>query len=796
MVRALLESSLTNSAHFVNPPLPGILPGEHKLDRSNHNDLKRDINVNSLIISYDTDYDDCTNIIESNRSVVVANHGTHQSNHSNSQASTDQHRSHPTTKSNIVPPYTQRLTQNNQQSTTIDSRTTLYTREEIKSKANHHEISTLEHSKSTSVEKHNSSFGLKNSKLADVLKAVDGDIIFGNNSSNFNDTRSQPHTKHRTSRSNSNSRHHGHQHHHHMNRSDKNHREDAPVEPAAPVSITKISTKIFSRKNWFKTRSKKREKEALKIERHDYLSPLKKMLKSSRTKTSEDESKLALPVASEIVKMQSSSRRQKISESCEKENSRHRRHHRHHGENSDASTHHRHRSHRHHHHHHHRHHRETSNERKVESNSKKATEHHKSSRHKTDKEKNRSKSEKVIDKEKKSRENEKTSKSRSEKEERSKSKSKSKNSIRVKTGGGGGGTISKRHKIDTLRRSVKKDSTKPRSIKKHRKSVKVIMNSKVANQITSRQQQQQHDQHLTHDQVKNQVRSNLLDQQNVEFKVAKYLNESFNAKNCMSFELSDSLSDMEKGFDDDIIDLVSSSPSSITPISQKKQQPVFWNKTRSPSPHSLIYSDNSLNYCELPTNNNFSTLETLNDQKKQADAANNVRYNSNDDINESFTNKSKPKMLKRIEMETKKKRIFDAIEMSKNLRPPNTPAPSVNPATNNLNHNSSLTSSVMTTTTFHRRAVPLLPRSPPPPPPPPMPPRPSNPPPSIERRRQSMNTYHQESGSQLDFVEKHSSFHASSKSLHSARRANNTANNESFSSNHSSESVNSNDRVS
>lgn len=46
---ALMSSSLSNSSQFISPPLPGHLTDDHKRDRSNDADLKRDINVNSLI---------------------------------------------------------------------------------------------------------------------------------------------------------------------------------------------------------------------------------------------------------------------------------------------------------------------------------------------------------------------------------------------------------------------------------------------------------------------------------------------------------------------------------------------------------------------------------------------------------------------------------------------------------------------------------------------------------------------------------------------------------------------------
>lgn len=42
-------SSIRNSHRFKSPPLPGHFGAEHKRDRSNDDDLKRDINVNSLI---------------------------------------------------------------------------------------------------------------------------------------------------------------------------------------------------------------------------------------------------------------------------------------------------------------------------------------------------------------------------------------------------------------------------------------------------------------------------------------------------------------------------------------------------------------------------------------------------------------------------------------------------------------------------------------------------------------------------------------------------------------------------
>ncbi len=48
---SILSSSLNGTSQFISPPLPGVITDDHIRDRSNDHDLKRDINVNSLILN-------------------------------------------------------------------------------------------------------------------------------------------------------------------------------------------------------------------------------------------------------------------------------------------------------------------------------------------------------------------------------------------------------------------------------------------------------------------------------------------------------------------------------------------------------------------------------------------------------------------------------------------------------------------------------------------------------------------------------------------------------------------------
>ena len=62
--RASLTAASSHSSQFVSPPLPGHLLAENKRDRSNDADLKRDINVNSLILN-------TSNIVDDEQSLIA-----------------------------------------------------------------------------------------------------------------------------------------------------------------------------------------------------------------------------------------------------------------------------------------------------------------------------------------------------------------------------------------------------------------------------------------------------------------------------------------------------------------------------------------------------------------------------------------------------------------------------------------------------------------------------------------------------------------------------------------------------
>jgi hypothetical protein len=338
MARAILSSSLTNSSQFVCPPLPGILPGEHRLDRSDNADLKRDINVNSLIMyNYDTEYDDCTALTARLNNNNNSKHNSSTINHRKGKETTANYSAH--ASNSLANANSSQAMQNNPNFSSGSEHQM------------HNEMSKSGHFKAES-----SGFGLKNSKLAEVLKAVEGDIIFGNNSQlSSNDEHCR--SKHTTTvakkssvkavveKNSSKLR--------QRNKSSHNAEMDDASE-VPPVSVTKISTKIFGNRGWFKASKKK--KDMNKNEKFNYLAPFRKMLQTKEKSSDDDSKKLKRScdaTAAKTAKKSSSSKKilsTAVEEAEEVSSSRHRhssRHHRVHRRDSETSH-----RHRHHHHHH------------------------------------------------------------------------------------------------------------------------------------------------------------------------------------------------------------------------------------------------------------------------------------------------------------------------------------------------------------------------------------------------------------------------------------------------------------
>jgi hypothetical protein len=134
-----MSTSFSPSA-FISPPLPGHLIADNKRDRSTDADLKRDINVNSLILN-------ASNFIDDDTTTLIAK--------------TEYHIHEP---------------ENDLIMMTMPSD---YNRYQKKDKlVDKNENNSLDRS---NVFKNKFPKNEKNKKVLDVLKAADGDIIFGNN---------------------------------------------------------------------------------------------------------------------------------------------------------------------------------------------------------------------------------------------------------------------------------------------------------------------------------------------------------------------------------------------------------------------------------------------------------------------------------------------------------------------------------------------------------------------------------------------------------------------------------------
>ena len=124
---------------------------EHKRDRSTDADLKRDINVNSLILN-------TSNILDDDGTFI---------------ATTEIHKHEPDNDLIMMMPNDTNLSQNNLDTTNRSNFTLLGT------SIDDLILNNTKINSKTLLSKHS-----KNRKLIDVLKAAEGDIIFGNNNTN------------------------------------------------------------------------------------------------------------------------------------------------------------------------------------------------------------------------------------------------------------------------------------------------------------------------------------------------------------------------------------------------------------------------------------------------------------------------------------------------------------------------------------------------------------------------------------------------------------------------------------
>lgn len=607
LARAILSSSLTNSSQFISPPLPGLLAQEDQLDRSDHADLKRDINVNSLIMSSfnESDY-------ERDRSVFG--------------------------RINLNP----------------NLNSTSYTHLE---QSVHFSQSDL-------------SFGLKNSKLADVLKAVDGDITFGNCSNNAKASR-------------------GNMSFENLNKT--------------------TTTRLFSmpQANWFRNGSGKKKEKSFKNEKYNYLAPLKKMLKS-KTKWTTSSGGEGLKHKSNLISSSENGNNSKSgklatteeknepkkSKSKRREGSvsekKHKRHHKHKSDRDETKKDGEHKKRHHHHHHRHRRHRKESSsneneEKKVKVRKESGSRKHRSS-HKT---------EEKVDEEKK---------------------------------------VSRTSKARVFNCSKKNTAKSIKRKHHHRRSVKAgHASSKTAAVKTDAKESSENE-------VQPTSSFSLLDH-NAEFKVNKFLND-VNFKAESNFMIDNDENVYELNEQNDLIDLVSSNSSSVSNLSslvrknqtnarritatrttKKVNHTVTSSRSSIDLSNSLIYSEDSIKLGYLPKTN--QKLKNIKKGEKTVPSR---------PVEETTVDQQTPKSTKssRISTETKKKLIIEAIEKSKNLRPPSIPVPPIFSKENRfVTTNSSFSSSIMTSTTVTKLNKQEI-RSPIPPPPPPPPPVSS--PPSIHRQ--------------------------------------------------------------
>ncbi len=309
------ENCADNSLNIFNPPpLPGLFPDEKTLDKTFDADLKRDINVNSLILSYDPiSYNDETNYYDKN---PISNDLLLNTNANFTKMYINSVNMNPNNSNNKINMNKIFSSSSNQKFNSNNMLASSFTHYEQSMNFNSHKNNNLMADTS-------SSFGLKNSRLVDVLKAVDGDIIFGENSSkHFNDHNTgikkgnnykdkekiyeniEYHTKRREKkpRKVSNKEHSN-------TKVNKTSQLDNDVPKTKKEKKTKGQHTSSNELEPFKLISDVLEKEKpllvdssiatkkkplFKNERYNYLAPLKKMLKSKSKPSSEEIIKVAV----------------------------------------------------------------------------------------------------------------------------------------------------------------------------------------------------------------------------------------------------------------------------------------------------------------------------------------------------------------------------------------------------------------------------------------------------------------------------------------------------------------------
>ena len=602
---AILSSSLSNSSQFISPPLPGLLPVEHKLDRSNDVDLKRDINVNSLILNYDTDYD-----------------------------------AEFSAKNNV----------NNQNSN-----------------GNLFGPSSNAHFEQSIHFNGDFGFGLKNSKLADVLKAVDGDITFGNNNINenlhINNSNNLEHKQQTLENSNV-----------------KNKTSNIFAKSTISSATTSTAKKIFSlskisRKSWF--RSKKKEK-GFKNEKYNYLAPLKKMLRS-KAKPSSDEIKTVAIKAATVYSAKKVSDEERIRSKGKRQQHHHHSNH-HHSSNSRHGHHYRHHRHRH---------KDKEGESSQHRNNLISSNGH-NSYQKCDKYRHRSnKTETEAKSDKKSNENSKATveKNVDKKEVKSKNlerSSRSKHEIKHHKHSSRQSSVKKvkatsghhaKKSISSQKREnfscSKKDKNHSISHRMRKKSVRTKL--KISSPIIQQNKRSKQTNNVDIIRNNNNLNGSLIQS---ESKVAKYLNDPFNLNadqlnldSCISYRLDTDF--------DDIIDLVSSSGSSLTSLSPKqtnKPQQNQHEKSNSPRSNSWVLST-SLIYSDDSTKLDLQENKNMRSSKNEVDIDINKPYVLKPENNVEIDNFNIKNSIISNNKAKKKQLIIDAIEKAKDLKPPNAPVP-------------------------------------------------------------------------------------------------------------------------
>jgi hypothetical protein len=168
LAAAILSSSLNTSSQFISPPLPGhIAVDDYKRDKSNDHDLKRDINVNSLILN-------TSNMEESSPSTPSSKTnetGTTKKFKKSSQQRNYKKNSNSSNEMIIISNAVNYEPKRPAQLSTAQSNNFKASSESLSSSS-----STLFVSNNA-----NKSNNAKLNAMTDVLKAVDGDIIFGCN---------------------------------------------------------------------------------------------------------------------------------------------------------------------------------------------------------------------------------------------------------------------------------------------------------------------------------------------------------------------------------------------------------------------------------------------------------------------------------------------------------------------------------------------------------------------------------------------------------------------------------------